>query len=97
MRAHQVLIWNVIRNLAQAVHVVGEREQPGFNPGIQNLESPADHGGADHFAERADMRQARRAITGLEQHISFIRNSAFEAFIPQGTRLNELPGIAVTG
>ncbi len=32
------------------------------------LERLADHGGARHLAEGADMRQARRAVTGLEDH-----------------------------
>ena len=39
----------------------------------QRLEGAAHHGGARHFAEGADMRQARGAIAGLEQHFRLAR------------------------
>ena len=35
----------------------------------QHPEGVAHHGGARHLAEGADMRQARGAVAGLEQHL----------------------------
>ena len=79
------------RHLAQAVHVVGEGEQPGRNVGAMTLEGAAHHGGAHHLAEGADMRQARRAVAGLEQHIAFGRRR-FLVARDQLARLLEGPG-----
>ena len=36
----------------------------------QDAESVADHGGARHLAEGADMRQAGGAVARLEQHLA---------------------------
>ena len=36
----------------------------------QDAKGVADHGGARHLAERADMRQAGGAVAGLEQHLA---------------------------
>ena len=65
-----LLVRHVVRHLAQAVHVVGEGEQPGLDLVLgQHAEGVAHHGGARDLAEGADMRQARRAVAGLEQHL----------------------------
>eukprot|EP01136_Pigoraptor_vietnamica_P045843 Opistho-1_new@24326 len=66
LRQH-LLVRHIVRHLAQAVHVVAERDQPGGRV-RQRLERAAHHRRAQHFVERADMRQARRAVAGLEQH-----------------------------
>ncbi len=60
---------DILRNLAHAVHVIGKAQQPGgdFVAG-QQAEGGADHGGARHLAEGADMRQPRGAVAGLEQY-----------------------------
>ncbi len=69
LRQH-LLVGNVVRHLAQAVHVVGERDQPGLDRVVgQHAEGVAHHGGARDFAESADMRQAGRAVAGLEDHL----------------------------
>jgi hypothetical protein len=69
MLRHHLLVGHVVRDLAQAVHVVGERDQPRLDLVVgQHAKGMAHHGGARHFAERADMRQAGRAVAGLEDH-----------------------------
>ena len=59
---------NAVWHLAQPVHVVGKGDQARLHAGHQRFEGAADHGGAYHFAKGADVRQARRTITGLEDH-----------------------------
>ena len=72
-----VFIWNVIRHLAERVHVVGECDQAGLDLVIgEDAESVAYHGGARDFAEGADMRQAGWAVAGLEDH--FLLRSSFQ-------------------
>ena len=62
-------IRHVVRDLAHAVHVVGETEQFGRHlVAGQHAERVADHRRARHLAERADMRQARWSVARLEQH-----------------------------
>ena len=69
LRQH-LLVGHVVGHLAQPVHVVGEREQPRLDLAAgQRLEGVAHHGRARDFAERADMRQARGAVAGLEQNL----------------------------
>ena len=65
--AQHVLVRDVVRNLAHAVHVVGERDQAGRLVG-EFLERAADPARAGDFAERADVGQAGRAVAGLEGH-----------------------------
>ena len=55
--------------LAQPVHVVAERDQPRRQAG-EFGERVAHPGGARHLAEGADMRQAGRAVAGLEQRVA---------------------------
>ncbi len=62
-------IGHVVRHLAQAIHVVGKGEEPRRQIG-HAPERLAHHGRAHHLAECPDMRQARGAIAGLEQHIT---------------------------
>ena len=63
-----------VRHLAHAVHVVRHADQArGVGAAGQRLERAADHGRAHDFAERADVRQARGAIAGLEDHRCILR------------------------
>ncbi len=69
-----VAVRHVVRHLAQPVHVVGEGEEPRRDAAFgQDVERVADHGRARDLAERADVRQARRAIAGLEEHVLLSR------------------------
>ena len=65
----QVAVRHVVRHLAQPVHVVAERDQPRRQAGELG-EGVAHPGGARDLAERADMRQAGRAVAGLEQRMA---------------------------
>ncbi len=72
MLGQELLVRHVVRHLAQAVHVVGEGEQARLDLVLgQHAEGVAHHGGARDLAEGADMRQAGRAVAGLEQHLVF--------------------------
>src|SRR5262249_32173025 len=67
MLSDQLFVWNIVRNLAQSVHVVGKGDQPRFDLVLgENAKGVAHHRGARHFAECADMRQARGSIAGFE-------------------------------
>ena len=66
-------VGDVVRHRAQGVHVVGEGEQLGRDLG-QGREGVADHGGAGDLGESADVGQAGRPVTGLEQDV--LRGSA---------------------
>ena len=67
MLGHHLLVGDVVGNFAQAVHVVGEADEPGRHLVLgEHAEGVAHHGGAGDLAERADMRQAGRAIARLE-------------------------------
>ncbi len=69
MAEQHVTVGHVVRRLAQAVHVVGEGEQPRLDLAAgQRLERMAHHGRARDLAERADVRQARGAIARLEEN-----------------------------
>ena len=91
----QVLVGDVVGNLAQAVHVVGEGDQPGLDLVLgEHAEGMAHHGGARHLAEGADVRQARGAVAGLEDDL------VFRLFFQPGddlARLLERPGVGVFG
>ncbi len=70
MLRQQLLVRHVVRHFAQAIHVVGERDQPRLDRVAgQHAEGVAHHGGARHLAEGADMRQARGAVAGFEDHL----------------------------
>ncbi len=93
MLPDQVLVGDVVGDLAQPVHVVGERDQPGLDlVRGEGAKGMAHHGGARDLAEGADMRQARRAIAGLEDHL--VLGAAGEAR-DDLARFLERPGIAL--
>jgi hypothetical protein len=60
---------------------------------VKHAEGVAHHGGARHLAERADMRQAGRAIAGLEQDRR--RPVAALVALDDLFRFLERPGFAV--
>lgn len=65
----RLLVLDVVGNLAQAVHVVAEGDQARGDGLVgQSAERLAHHGRARHFTERAQVRQARRTVAGLENH-----------------------------
>ena len=67
MLSHHLLVGDVARHFAQAVHVVGEADQPRRDLVLgEHAEGVAHHGGAGDLAEGADMRQARGAVASLE-------------------------------
>ena len=67
MLSHHVLVGDVVGDFAQAVHVVGEADQPRRHLVLgEHAEGVPHHGGARDLAERADMRQAGGAVAGLE-------------------------------
>ena len=91
----QRLVRHIVRHLAQAVHVVGERQQPRLDlVAGQDAKSVTDHGGAGDLAEGADMRQAGRAVAGLEQHLVLWR---FLQPRDNLLRLLERPGVGLFG
>ena len=92
MLADHLLVGDVVGHLAQPVHVVGKGEQAAGDLGSQDGQGAPDHGGAGHFAEGADMGQARRAVAGLEQDIALVRRLAFQPLVQQGAGLLERPG-----
>ncbi len=61
-------IGQIVRDLAQAIHVVGDRDQARLEI-AHRVEGMPHPGRARHFAECADMGQARRAIAGLEHDL----------------------------
>ena len=67
MLSQHLFVRDVVRDLAQAVHVVGEADQPGRDLVLgEHAEGMPHHGGARDLAERADMRQPRRPVARLE-------------------------------
>ena len=63
-----VLVRHVVRHFAQAVHVVGERQQARRQAG-EFGEGLAHPGGAGDLAEGADVGQAGGAVAGFEQSL----------------------------
>ena len=90
-----LLVRHVVGYLAQAVHVVGERDQPGPDLVLgEHTKRMAHHGGARDLAESADMRQARRPVAGREQHLVL-----WLLLQPRDDRLRllERPGVGLLG
>ncbi len=86
----EFLIRDVVGDLAQPVQVVGEGEEARRDPALgHDFERAAHHAGARDLAEGADMRQAGRAVAGLEQHA--LLTAGFHAF-DELSRLFERPG-----
>ena len=95
MRGQHLLVGHVVRHLPKPVHVVGEREQARLDLVLgQHAKGMAHHRGARDLAERADMRQAGRAVAGLEQHLVL---RAFLQPRDNGLRLLERPGVGLFG
>jgi hypothetical protein len=70
MLLQHVLVRHVVRHFAQAVHIVGEGDQPRLDLVVgEHAEGMTHHGGARDFPEGADVRQAGRAVAGLEDHL----------------------------
>ena len=70
MLRHHFFVGHIVGNLAQPIHVVGERNQPGFDLIIgKYAKCVTHHRCARDFAERADMRQPGWSIAGLEYHL----------------------------
>ena len=66
MPGQHVLIRDIIRHLAQPIHVIAEGDQARRQT-RELREGMTDPACACHFAESADMRQAGRAIAGFKQ------------------------------
>ena len=96
MRLQKGAVRHIVGDLAHPVHVVGEAQKPGAHPVLgQDAERMPHHRRARHFAERADMRQAGRPVTGLEQHLV----GKSRALVPFDdlARLLERPRLGVGG
>ena len=93
----QLGIGDIFGHLAQPVHVVAEGHEPRRHsaPG-QHLECLANPGRAQHFGEGPDMRQARRAIAGLEHH-GFAAGLSIRITRQQLARLLIGPGLGGKG
>ena len=94
LRQH-LMVRHVVGYLAQAVHVVGEGEQPRRHV-AQPLERLAHHGRAHDLAEGADMGQAGRAVARLEQDVALLGRLALDA-LQQLARFVEGPGLGLHG
>jgi hypothetical protein len=93
MLLQHVLVRHIVRHLAQAVHVVGEGQQPRLDLVVgQHPKCVAHHGGARDLAEGADMRQPGRPVAGLEQHLVLWR---FLQPRDNLLRLLERPGVGL--
>ena len=94
MLGHHLLVGDVAGHFAQAVHVVGEADQPRRDLVLgEHAEGVAHHGGAGDLAEGADMRQARGTVTSLEYDgAGRLRNALQPA--QDLARLLEGPGLA---
>ena len=66
------LLRQVVGHLAEAVHVVGKRDQPRRHVGQQAIGAP-HHRRPHDLGEGADVRQTRRPVAGLEQHLALGR------------------------
>ena len=91
---HRRAVRDVVRHLAKPVHIIGETDKTCRRAG-HDLEGVPHHAGAHHFAEGADMRQARWPIAGLEQHLAAMTH-AIQPF-DQVARLGKGPGFRVAG
>src|SRR6202045_4445755 len=70
MGGDKLLVRNIVRHLAKAVHVVRKRDEAGLDLVLgQDPERVAHHARAGDLAKRPDMRQAGRPVAGLEQHL----------------------------
>ena len=91
---HRLAVGNVVGHLAKTVHIIRETDKPRLRAG-HHLESMAHHRCAHHLAEGADMRQAGRAIAGLEQNLA-VMVRGFQPF-DQVAGLGKGPSLGVAG
>src|SRR6185437_5130197 len=71
MLRHHLPVGDVVRHLAQRVHVIGEGDEPGLDlVAGEHAERVPHHRGARDLAESTDMRQAGWAVAGLEDHLA---------------------------
>ena len=97
MFSDQFLVGNIVRDLAQPVHVVGKTDQPrGVATLGQDREGAAHHGGARDLAKGADMGKPARPIAGFENHRGGRIGAPFDAR-EQAAGLLERPGPAFRG
>ena len=95
MSFDHLLVRDIVRDLAQPIHVVGEGEQTGLHAVVgEHTKRVAHHGGARDLAEGADVRQAGGSIAGLEDHL--VLRLAREAR-DDLARLLERPGVGLFG
>ena len=97
MPRHHLAVRDVVGGLAQAVHVVGERDQARLDriPG-QRAEGVPHHGRARHLAERPDVRQSGGSVSGLEHDLGLRRALEPRDQLPrllEGPRLGDLGGL----
>ncbi len=64
----RLLVGDIVGHLPQPVHVVAERNESRRCAARQLLVGVADEGRARDFVEGADVRQARGAVAGFEDH-----------------------------
>ncbi len=95
MLGQHLLVRHVVGHRAQPVHIVRKCKQTRRDV-AECLEGAAHHDGTRDLAERADMRQAGRAIAGLEQGVALFRRLAIEPR-QEFARLLERPGAGVLG
>ena len=92
MRFEERLIRHIVRNFAHAIHVVRKAEQPRLALALgQYFECMPHHRRARHFAERADVRQTRRAIARLEQNSLVFATRQLVETLNQPARFLEWP------
>src|SRR5262245_60567294 len=96
MLGHHLLVGDVVGHFAQAVHVVGKADEPGRDLVFgQDAEGMAHHSRAADLGERADMRQPRGSVTGLEDDGTGPRRALDPA--QDFARLLERPRLALAG
>ena len=97
MLRHHLLVGDVVGDLAQAVHVIGKRDEPRRHLVLgENAEGVAHHGRARDLAERADMRKAGRSVSRLEDDGTGGLGDALQP-AQDLARLLERPGLAHMG
>ena len=97
MLGQHLLVRDVVGHLTQAVHVVGEADQPCRDLVLgEDAEGVTHHGGARNLAERADMRQSRWPVAGLEDDGAGRLGDALQP-AQDLARLLERPGLADMG
>ena len=93
MGGDKLLVRNIVRHLAKAVHVVRKRDEAGFDPVLgQDPQRMAHHARAGDLPKSSDMRQAGRPVAGLEQHLGLAGRLDARQDL---ARLLEWPGIGL--